>query len=127
MAELVSEIGMGCAFGLLGTTIDVGLASPLEWAIFVVTLLLAMILGELAIYDGLYGEHMEASGGGGNTWGAVFSTVFGIQRKMGRGWRLDIGHCYGSNLDEPMAGFGDAVYDQCASMRNNAAELEKES
>lgn len=56
MAELVSEIGMGCAFGLLGTTIDVGLASPLEWAIFGVTLLLAMILGELAIYDGLYGE-----------------------------------------------------------------------
>lgn len=56
VAELISEVGMGCAFVMLGSTVNIALASPLEWAVFGATIVLAMVLGWLAIYDGMYGE-----------------------------------------------------------------------
>lgn len=56
LAELLSELGLGLAFLALGTTIDPSTASILEWAIFVSILFLTLVLGFLAIYDGLYGQ-----------------------------------------------------------------------
>lgn len=56
LAEILSEVGMGLAFLGLGTTLDIVLASSFEWSIFAVTIVLALFLGFLAIYDGLYGE-----------------------------------------------------------------------
>lgn len=56
LAELISELGMALAFLALSTTIDITTISALEWAIFVVTLMLTIILGFLAIYDGIYGK-----------------------------------------------------------------------
>lgn len=56
IAELLSEIILALAFLALGTTIDISTADVWQWAIFVVTLFFVIILGFLAIYDGLYGE-----------------------------------------------------------------------
>lgn len=56
LAEILSELGLGLAFLALGTTIDPSAAGALEWVIFVSTLFLTLVLGFLAIYDGLYGE-----------------------------------------------------------------------
>lgn len=56
LAEILSEIGLALAFLALGATIDISAASVLEWAIFVATLILTLILAFLAIYDGIYGE-----------------------------------------------------------------------
>ena len=56
IAEILSELGLGLAFLALGITIDPVTASILEWAIFLATLILAIVLAFLAIYDGLYGE-----------------------------------------------------------------------
>ena len=56
LAELISELGMGCAFAMLATTINIAIATPLEWGVFLATIVLTVILGGLAIYDGLYGE-----------------------------------------------------------------------
>lgn len=54
--EILSEIGMALAFLALGVTIDITIATPIEWAIFIMTLMLTLSLGFLAIYDGAYGE-----------------------------------------------------------------------
>lgn len=56
LAELLSEVGMALAFATLGFTINPTTTSALDWAIFGATILLVLILGFLAIYDGLYGE-----------------------------------------------------------------------
>lgn len=56
IAEFLSELILGIAFLLIGTTIDPFSASILNWCIFVVTLILVAALAFLAIYDGLYGE-----------------------------------------------------------------------
>lgn len=56
VAEIIAELGMGCGFAALGVTVDINIATPIEWAIFGVTLALMIVLGWLAIYDGLYGE-----------------------------------------------------------------------
>ena len=56
LAEILSELGLGLAFLALGTTINIGSASPLAWATFIFTLILVIFLGFLSIYDGLYGE-----------------------------------------------------------------------
>ena len=54
--EIISEIAFALGFVALGTTIDPATASGLDWGIFVSTIVLASILGFLAIYDGAYGE-----------------------------------------------------------------------
>ena len=56
LAELLSELGLGLAFLLLSFSVNIPTAAPLEWTIFITTLLLTTILAFLAIYDGLYGE-----------------------------------------------------------------------
>ncbi len=56
LLEIISEIGLALAFLALGTTLNLDTATPLEWAIFLTTLLLALVLAFLAIYDGAYGE-----------------------------------------------------------------------
>lgn len=55
-AEFLSEIGLGLAFLLLGLHFDVSTATPALTALLVLILVFTMILGFLAIYDGLYGE-----------------------------------------------------------------------
>ena len=47
---------LATAFVILGFTIDITTAGALDWAIFGATILLTLVLGFLAIYDGLYGE-----------------------------------------------------------------------
>ena len=56
IAELLSEISLALAFLLIGTTIDPSTAGPWQWALFIITLLFTLIVGFLAIYDGIYGE-----------------------------------------------------------------------
>lgn len=56
LAELFSELGLGVAFLLIGTTIDPLTADPWSWALFAIALIFMLITGFLAIYDGLYGE-----------------------------------------------------------------------
>ncbi len=56
IAELLAELGMAIALLITGFTIDINTASILGWAIFFATILLILVLGFLAIYDGLYGE-----------------------------------------------------------------------
>lgn len=55
-AEILSEVGSGLAWLMLGTTININAADPLTWATLIATLIFALPLGFLAIYDGLYGE-----------------------------------------------------------------------
>lgn len=54
--ELFSELGLALAFLVLGTTINFETAMSLDWAVFIMTLVLTLSLGFLAIYDGAYGE-----------------------------------------------------------------------
>ncbi len=56
LLEFFSELGLALAFLILGTTINLETAMPLDWAIFVMTLVLTLSLSFLAIYDGAYGE-----------------------------------------------------------------------
>lgn len=56
LAELLSELGMALAFLALGTTINPASAAPLAWASFIVMIFFVLVLGFLAIYDGLYGQ-----------------------------------------------------------------------
>ena len=56
IAEFLSELGMALAVLVNGITFNFHTTSLLDWGIFVVTLLLTLVLGFLAIYDGLYGE-----------------------------------------------------------------------
>lgn len=61
LAELLSELGLGLAFLLLGVgaLLDgLSFESPniLTWCLFIFTLIFTIILTFLAIYDGLYGE-----------------------------------------------------------------------
>lgn len=69
LAELISELALAFTFLAFGTyflTVNAPLSSnllsdfptinPMDWSIFVVTLLLTASLAFLAIYDGLYGE-----------------------------------------------------------------------
>lgn len=54
--EILAELGVGLAFLMLGTTIDLYSAGPFDWAILIFTFIFALILSFLAIYDGAYGE-----------------------------------------------------------------------
>ncbi|MBR3230902.1 prepilin peptidase [Candidatus Saccharibacteria bacterium] len=54
--EILAEIGVGLAFLIMGTTIDLLTATPLAWATFLMLILFTLVLSFLAIYDGLYGE-----------------------------------------------------------------------
>ena len=58
LAELLSELGVGLAFLLIGLSLpDYSLIeSPLIWINFVALLIFVLLLSFLAIYDGLYGE-----------------------------------------------------------------------
>lgn len=61
VAELLSELGLGLAFLLLGISAyynGLSFSSPsiIAWCLFVFTLIFTLILSFLAIYDGLYGE-----------------------------------------------------------------------
>ena len=56
LAEINSEIGVGLAFVGLGWTLDISTATCFNWILFIVTILFAINLAFLAIYDGLYGE-----------------------------------------------------------------------
>ena len=58
-AEVLSEIGMAVAFLAIGwrfLPIDFLIPGIMDWAIFLMILILMLGLGFLAIYDGLYGE-----------------------------------------------------------------------
>lgn len=55
-AEIISELGLALAFLALGFTIDINSSGILAWSIFIAVLVLTVMLGFLAIYDGLYGE-----------------------------------------------------------------------
>ena len=54
--EIISEIAVGVALVLIGSTIDVATAGASEWLIMGVGLILVFFLAFLAIYDGQYGE-----------------------------------------------------------------------
>ena len=56
IAEFISEVGLGLVFLALGTTIDINDSDSLTWLIFSFTLVFTVLIGFLAIYDGLYGE-----------------------------------------------------------------------
>ena len=56
MAELLSELGLAFSFLAIGTTINIATANAIEWSIFIVTLLLILSMGFLAIYDGKWGK-----------------------------------------------------------------------
>ncbi len=56
LAEIFSELGLALSFLALSTTINIETASVFTWCIFIMTLMLILSLGFLAIYDGLYGE-----------------------------------------------------------------------
>ncbi len=56
LLEILSEIGTMLAMLIISTSIDIALASPLDWIIFAFTVLLTLSLCFLAIYDGAYGE-----------------------------------------------------------------------
>ena len=56
LAEILSEVLFALAFLGLGTTVDVLDTPILGWASFIVLIIFALIIGFLAIYDGLYGE-----------------------------------------------------------------------
>lgn len=57
LAEFLSELGLALAFVLIANNYDlVNLTTFFAWAEFIFALLLTIILGFLAIYDGLYGE-----------------------------------------------------------------------
>lgn len=55
-AEIISEISTAIGLCLLSTTFDPLAATPLALVTFLTTILLALTLIFLAIYDGLYGE-----------------------------------------------------------------------
>ena len=55
-AELLSELGFGLAVLCLGVNFDCTTTSFLTWASFITVIVFAIIIGFLAIYDGLYGE-----------------------------------------------------------------------
>lgn len=56
LAELLSELGLGLAFLLLGFNLN-PIATPLlDWIVFIIALIFTTVLSFLAIYDGLYGE-----------------------------------------------------------------------
>ena len=56
IAEILSELGLSLAFLLIGTTIDPTGANPWQWALFAMMALFTLVVGFLAIYDGIYGE-----------------------------------------------------------------------
>lgn len=56
LAEILSEVLMALAFLALGTTINVQDTSILGWLSFAVLIIFTIIIGFLAIYDGIYGE-----------------------------------------------------------------------
>ena len=70
LAEFLSELGLGLAFPLIGygfissialppldqPPLSLQVPCPLAWILLIVTLIFTLILGFLAIYDGLYGE-----------------------------------------------------------------------
>lgn len=56
IGELLSELCLAAAFVCISTTINIETASALEWTRFALVLLLTIVLGFLAIYDGLSGE-----------------------------------------------------------------------
>lgn len=56
LAELLSEIATGISMVLLCNTINTLSATTLDWTVFATSIIFALILIFLAIYDGLYGE-----------------------------------------------------------------------
>ena len=56
LAEILSEVLLALSFLALGTTIIVEAATVLDWLAFAVLIIFTIIIGFLAIYDGLYGE-----------------------------------------------------------------------
>ncbi|MBQ3433254.1 prepilin peptidase [Candidatus Saccharibacteria bacterium] len=56
LAEILAELTTGLAFLALGTTFDPTTTSILSWVTFITTLVFILVVGFLAIYDGLYGE-----------------------------------------------------------------------
>lgn len=55
-AEIISECATACALGGLATTFNLASLSTWSATIFIITIILALSLIFLAIYDGLYGE-----------------------------------------------------------------------
>ena len=56
IAEILSEVGMGLAFLMIGTTVNIDSETVLGWVIFGAVLFFVSILGFLAIHDGMYGK-----------------------------------------------------------------------
>ena len=90
-AEIISELSLAFAFLSLGTYFlcinspiysdllsEFPIISPMNWAIFIVLLMLTLSLAFLAIYDGLYGELP--------TIGFVVSAVFAIALAILSAW-----------------------------------------
>lgn len=55
-AEIISELCLAISFLALGATISVSSSGALDWVIFALMLVFILLVGFLAIYDGLYGE-----------------------------------------------------------------------
>lgn len=70
LAEILSELGLALAFLALGFTVDISTATSLDWASFIIIILLSSSLAFLAIYDGAYGELP--------TFGLGISLIFAI-------------------------------------------------
>lgn len=56
LGEILSEALVALAFLALGTTINVQDTSALGWLSFIVLIVFVLVVGFLAIYDGIYGE-----------------------------------------------------------------------
>ena len=56
LAEFFAEIGLALAFLILGLSFNFNSATAIEWANFILILVLTLNLVFLAIYDGAYGE-----------------------------------------------------------------------
>lgn len=55
-AEILAEVGMMVAFVMTGVSFNATTATAVQWGVLVLSLILMLVLGFLAIYDGLYGE-----------------------------------------------------------------------
>ncbi|MDO4611898.1 MAG: prepilin peptidase [Candidatus Saccharibacteria bacterium] len=54
--EIISELAVGLSLLLLSTSLNLETATVIDYAIFIISLVLTLSLAFLAIYDGAYGE-----------------------------------------------------------------------
>ena len=56
LLELLSELGLAISFFAISTTVNITTATAMDWSIFIVTIMLILSTGFLAIYDGKWGK-----------------------------------------------------------------------